>query len=85
MGSQGKEAVECRGSPLANAKEFSLSLSARSEEKDPFPFPKSERHPVTATLQEMLFVEKINHILWSSTKKDRYSLGWMHSNHYSLQ
>jgi hypothetical protein len=24
MGSQGKEAVECRGSPLANAKEFSL-------------------------------------------------------------
>jgi hypothetical protein len=24
MGSQGKEAVECRGSSLANAKEFSL-------------------------------------------------------------
>jgi hypothetical protein len=34
MGPQGKEAVECRGSPLANAKSVSLSLSARSEEKE---------------------------------------------------
>jgi hypothetical protein len=56
MGSQGKEAVECRGSPLANAKEFSLQDQMK----------KSNAH------------------ILDFDKKDRYSLGWMHSNHYLL-
>jgi hypothetical protein len=43
MGPQGKEAVECRGSPLANAKEFSLQ-----DQKKKILFPKSEQYPVTA-------------------------------------
>ncbi len=46
MGSEGKEAMECRGSPLAGSKEFSLCKIRIKRSMHTLVFDKNDRYPL---------------------------------------